>query len=221
MHQTKRLNQSFRVFNAARLEVKAAGAGRIEGYASTFDLDGTGERILPGAFSKKLRNRAEPMKIPMLYEHSVQYLIGGWDKAFEDDHGLYVTGSLDLDAPGAKDVLQLLKAGDIKGLSIGAFVQADHRLNQANGEVHISELDLAEVSLTALPKNPNAMINQAKSLATRKDAVDMLRNSGLSKRAAERFAAGGYGALNSQIDDQKAMDLARLIDKKINQMRNS
>ena len=65
-----------------------------------------------------------------------------------------------------------------------------------------------------------ARITNVKGLTSKSDAVDMLRNCGLSKSEAVRFAAGGFKAFaNINHDNDKAMQLAAKIDAAITKMR--
>lgn len=53
------------------------------------------------------------------------------------------------------------------------------------------------MSIVAIPANPLARITNVKTIGSKADAVDMLRGCGMSKKAAARFAAGGWKALQS------------------------
>jgi len=84
---------------------------------------------------------------------------------------------------------------------------------------HISEVDLFEVSIVALPANPNARITAHKSLTSKADAIDMLRACGLPRKAAERFAVGGFKALAGDDHEDLARDLVRQLDSSLTLMR--
>jgi hypothetical protein len=68
------------------------------------------------------------------------------------------------------------------------------------GTFALDQVDLIEVSIVTIPANRSARIRSSKHINTKAEAVDFLRNAGLSKAAAARFAAGGFPALNATTD---------------------
>lgn len=130
---------------------------RISGYASRFDeRDAGGDRVRRGAFSASLLARVKP--IPMLSDHQRQ--IGIWDRAVEDEQGLYVEGRV------SDPVLQrLIRKGRVKGLSIGFRTRRAKPRTQLNLRSGLSsrdllDLDLKEVSVVAFPMLSSARIDQ-------------------------------------------------------------
>lgn len=157
---------------------------RVSGYASVFNsVDKVGDTILPGAFLKSLEERGRPA---MHFEHLRWATPGMWTKAEEDDHGLKVTGQLTRDHSLAKDLRASLRHGTVRGLSIG-FVLKDSE--QKGDNRIIKEVDLFEVSFTAQPAEPQAVVTAWKSelcsIDTLSDFERFLRDSGdLSKSMA-------------------------------------
>ena len=90
--------------------------------------------------------------------------IGRWTAIREDGRGLFVEGIL---APGvqkAREVLELMRAGAIDGLSIGfrtirAAPEARSRVRR------ILEADLWEISVVTFPMLPGARIGEVKRAA--------------------------------------------------------
>jgi HK97 family phage prohead protease len=78
----------------------------------------------------------------------------------DSPQGLIVKGELVLEADGATSAYALLKKGVIKGLSIGYDTV---KSVMDNGVRKLSELKLWEISLTAFPMNPEAMVTSVKS----------------------------------------------------------
>ena len=88
-------------------------------YASLFNKEDMGHDIvLPGAFRESLEMRG-PAGIKLLFQHNPSEPIGVWEQLTEDARGLYVRGRLMLDVARAREVLSLMRAGALDGLSIG------------------------------------------------------------------------------------------------------
>lgn len=124
------------------------------GYASTFKdvtpSDREGDYVIPGAFSDTL---AEFTKNPvMLIDHrnSVTCIAGSYSKFGQDSRGLYVQGNVS-NCPGMKDVRFLIAEGHLRTLSIGGFLYYD---DDGRG---IEKVSLMEISLVAVPANPDAI----------------------------------------------------------------
>jgi HK97 family phage prohead protease len=144
-----------------QFEVKTISeAGAFTGLASTyFGVDLGGDMILPGAFTKTLAEKRG--QVPLLMGHDTRSPIG-LATLTDSPQGLVVKGELVLEADGAKSAYALLKKGVIKGLSIGY----DTVKSVMDGGVRkLSELKLWEISLTAFPMNPDAVITSVKSEA--------------------------------------------------------
>lgn len=174
-----------------QFELKGADDGRIEGYGAVFgNRDTGGDVIAPGAFAESLKAGRMPK---MLYQHDPSTVIGVWDRVEEDAHGLRVAGRLILDTDAGRNVRALLREKAIDGLSIGyRTVQADRR---ADGARRILKAELWEVSVVAFPMNEAAKVTGVKELKSALDVERILRGAGLSRRAAEKIAQGGWPAL--------------------------
>lgn len=114
--------------------VKAApdGEGTFTGYASVFgNVDSYGDVVQKGAFANTLAAWQEKGKtIPVLFGHDFSdpfSNIGGVTSAEEDDHGLKVTGALDLENPKAAQVYRLLKDGRISDMSFAFDVNSSEQ----------------------------------------------------------------------------------------------
>jgi len=130
---------------------------RISGYASRFDeRDASGDKVRRGAFSASLLSHVKP--IPMLSDH--QRRIGVWDRAVEDQYGLYVEGRVSDPA-----LQRLIRKGRVRGLSIGfrtrrAKVGSHPNLRSGLSSRDLLDLDLKEVSVVAFPMLRSARIDQ-------------------------------------------------------------
>lgn len=144
------------------LELKSLdAAGRFAGYASVFDVtDSQRDVMRVGAFRNSLKQRKYPVQL--LWQHQWESPIGVLEQVFEDTHGLYVEGRLLLEVARAKEAHALLKAGAIRGMSIGYNVKRARR-DPDSGVRELLEVELWEVSLVTLPANEAAQVTVVKS----------------------------------------------------------
>lgn len=198
--------------------------GTFEGYGSIFgNIDSYGEIVDPGAFAKSLKAHAKAKTTPLLlWQHNSDEPIGIWENLVEDDKGLHGTGRLLRGIQRAEEAHILLKAGALRGLSIG-YREVKTR---PEGMVrHLEELDLREISVVSFPANRQATVQSVKSermdeFARRlrdgdpmpiKEFEDILRDAGVPKSMAVQIASVGYAkAIRSESEGEKANDLAEL-----------
>ena len=142
------------------------GTTAIEGYASTFKVDKSGDRFSVGAFSRSLREFAKnPRQIKMLFQHDPASPIGVWDEMAEDSKGLRVKGTILTQLSKAREVSLMLKSGILDGLSVGYVPTQLARANageSAKVRRVINQADLVEVSLVSFPMNPGARVTSVK-----------------------------------------------------------
>lgn len=144
----------------SKIEVKAQftvdEAGMVEGIAWPFGTpDRVGDVIERGAFSKALP------PLPMLASHDRKDTVGVWDEIIETDQGLTVKGRLLVnDVQRAAEVRSLIQAGALRGLSIG-FASRKAMPRRGGGRT-ISDLELLEISVVAVPAHSGARITSAK-----------------------------------------------------------
>lgn len=144
------------------LEIKSMDeSGRFAGYASVFDVvDNQRDVVEKGAFIHTLRNRIAEIKL--LWQHQMDEPIGYFTEMFEDERGLYVEGQLLLGVERAREALELLQNGVVKGLSIG-YAPRHYVLDPDSGVRRLSEVDLFEVSLVTFPANEVAQVSVVKA----------------------------------------------------------
>lgn len=137
-------------------DIKAKGnRGFFKGFASTWDLDEGGDRIIPGAFVQDLSKFMEnPV---MLFSHQLDKVIGSWKMLEEQERGLYGEAEINLNTQLGKDVYALIKDGDLKGLSIGYEVGEDS-VDKVTGVRNLIKVKLWEISVVAIPMNQTAWI---------------------------------------------------------------
>jgi uncharacterized protein len=140
------------------LELKSLDeTGIFEGRLSVYDIvDEGGDVVERGAFTKTLSegNRT----IPLLWAHDTQQPIGTLE-LHDSPTALMAKGRLVLDVPKAKEAYALMKAGALRGLSIGYKV-----IKQIPGDSvrRLKELRLYEGSLVSTPMNLQAVITGVK-----------------------------------------------------------
>lgn len=141
------------------IETKAAlsvaETGEISGIAWPFgSVDLVGDSITPGAFDR-------PASLPMLAEHDSGQTIGVWSEITETPEGLHVRGRLLIhDVPRAREVADLIRDGEIGGLSIGFITKTAQRNTKGR---QITALALREISVVKTPCNPGAAVRTLKS----------------------------------------------------------
>lgn len=171
--------------------------GAFTGYASLFDAVDLGrESVAPGAFAKSLAAK-KAGGIRMLFQHNPDEPIGRWDEIIEDGRGLRVRGQIALDVARGREVLALMRAGALDGLSIG-FKSVRAKVNPATGIRHILEADLWEVSVVTFPMLPQARVDAVKSRrrpSVREFERHLVRDAGLTRSEARIAIAKGYAHL--------------------------
>lgn len=144
---------------AQSLEVDS---GKLIGYASVFDspsqdLGGFVERVSPGAFKRSL---ADADALLALYNHDLGQVLGrvgaGTLRLSEDQRGLRY--SIDLpDTTLGRDLGEMVRRGDVAGASFGFHVREDSWDHESTpAKRTLIDVDLLEVSVTALPAYPDA-----------------------------------------------------------------
>jgi uncharacterized protein len=137
--------------------------GTFTGLAATYDLDQGGDRIVPGAFTKTLQNSRT---VPLLWQHESHNPIGILS-CTETVQGLAVEGKILLSDPVGKRAYDLMRAGVVKGLSIGYSTLKD---GYENGVRLLKEIRLFEVSCVTFPMNEQALIASVKSMKAMSDS---------------------------------------------------
>jgi uncharacterized protein len=142
-----------------RFDVKGvAEDGSFEGLLSVYNVvDLGGDLVEPGAFTKTIAERGS--SIPLLWQHDPKQPIG--TLSVEDTpEALKVRGQLVLEVERAREAHALMKAGVVKGLSIGYDTI---RSVMDKGVRRLKELRLWEGSAVTFPMCEPAQITSVKS----------------------------------------------------------
>lgn len=159
---------------------KVSEDGSFSGYASLFGQTDLAKDVVErGAFRKSLADRGAA-GVRMLFQHDPAQPIGVWTEITEDPRGLFVRGRLTDGVGRAGEVLKLMRAGALDGLSIG-FRTVRSRNDKEKGLRRILEADLWEISVVTFPMLPGARVAQVKNLVS--------RNANYASLAAQMRAA--------------------------------
>ena len=147
--------------------------------------------VAPGAFRQSLAERGAA-GIRMLFQHDAHQPIGVWQELREDARGLYAQGQLALDVEKARDVLALMRAGAIDGLSIG-FKATKFRRDAKSGMRRLDKVDLWEISIVTFPMLPGARVAHVKAWPVRTGRADGTGIRALAHAGCWVHALGGAG----------------------------
>lgn len=185
--------------------------GTFEGYASVFgNVDSYGEICMPGCFGSSLaKHRREGTKPLLLWQHDAAKPLGVWEDLAEDGKGLWGKARLLPGVKQADEALILLRAGALRGLSIG---YREIKAEPDGAHRRLLDLDLIEASIVSFPANRRARIEAVKTDITdlgerwqswarsvrdgeppaAKDFEQLLRDAGVPKSVAVAIASVGY-----------------------------
>lgn len=159
------------------------GSGIFEGYASVFgNVDSYGDKVIKGAFSKSLAKSFpnDGAGIPCYWSHRMddpEFILGKTISAVEDEHGLKVRVSLDLDNPKAAAAYRALKAGAVNQMSFAYEVVDSHFVPEKGakygGVTELRELNIFEVSVVQIGANTATSIDMVKSAMKNDDSVSI------------------------------------------------
>ena len=139
--------------------------GTVEGYASLFgEIDQARDMVMRGAFADTLRLRGIN-RVPMLFQHDPAEPVGVWLELREDHRGLYARGRLIPEVTRGRELLSLLRAGAIDGLSIG-FRTVQGRIDPRTRVRRLHAVDLWEISIVTFPLLAGARVRAVKHQAS-------------------------------------------------------
>jgi len=164
------------------------GRRRIEGYASTRDLDRTGDVVQPGAFADSLKDF---MTNPVLtYMHDWSDPIGKVIDVRIDEVGLFIRAEI---SETADRVWKLIEEGILRAFSIGYEVLEEKLIDGVN-----QILRLYEVAIVSIPANRRALFSVSKALEAGDDLV--------ARGPAAECALTEYGLKEAHVILREVMD---------------
>lgn len=134
----------------------------IEGYASTSDVDRSGDVIRSSVWEKGVQNY---LKNPIiLAQHNHRDPIGRMTEHTISDKGLWIKARIS----AAAEIFSLVKDEVLTAFSVG-FRILDAEYNAAAELFIIKEVELIEISVVSVPCNQNTLFNLSKAFDTSED----------------------------------------------------
>ena len=179
----------------APVDLKSVEAdGTFSGYASLFGAVDLGQDlVMPGAFHESLGERGS-RGVKLLFQHDPNEPIGVWLEINEDNKGLFARGRLMPEVTRAREVLSLMRAGALDGLSIG-FRTQQGRTDPASGVRRLDKIDLWEISVVTFPMLPQARVSTVKRARARRAGQSLA--SAHSSSLASKFRRGAQAMRSS------------------------
>ena len=181
-----------KAFNCSLEFKEVTEDGQFEGHAAVIgNVDLGGDRIKRGAFTRTIEETGG--KWPVLMGHIMSRPVGFSTGGEEDNKGLLVSGEFTLGSDDGRNAYALARhAAKLKqpfGLSIGYGVGKDGaKFNDSTGVRDLTDLDVYEFSLAAVPMNPRARVARVKAAGerfTEREIEGILRDAGFSQNEAK------------------------------------
>jgi len=194
--------------------------GTFGGLGAVFgNRDSHGDVIMPGAFAASLATYAQTKTLPRMYvEHSAwtggdPLPVGRWTSMTEEDGGLRVKGRLiGLDHPEVKRVAELMREGELNGLSIAFPTPPASSIvfGKSAGEPRrtLRQLHLMSVDIVGDPSNSLARIDSMKSMMVQGDQATAAAAIAKAMALHRESMAGG----NAPNLEQRSRFMAHLQD---------
>lgn len=196
-------------------------SSNLSGYAASYlTVDNHGSVFSRRAFSKTLRERGD--RIPVLYNHDPDKLVGKVSQFRSDQKGLFFNAKIVEESMWGKEVMTLARAEALTGMSFGfrsikerPGLEADGiNLEGMNGvkpeELRfIEEVYLKEISPAPFPSNDRASITKYRSEEDQfRYVIEELRNIGIEDERIENLIA----SIRESQDDTRADENEPSID---------
>lgn len=134
----------------------------IEGYASTTDIDRSGDVVPSSVWEKGIQNY---LKNPIiLSQHDYDDPVGRMTEYRVDSKGLWIKARVS----AAAEIFSLVKDKVLTAFSVG-FRIMDAEYNAAAEVFMIKELELVEISIVSVPCNQNTVFNLSKAFDNTED----------------------------------------------------
>lgn len=192
--------------------------GTFKGFASTFGgkPDSYGDVIVRGAFLNTLsQGGMNKNGVVMLKHHDRKLTPGVWTSLEENKKGLAVQGKLLLETQLGRETHVEMKAGAIKGLSIG-FRTIDQEWNDKRTIRYLKEIGLYEVSIAVFPANTRATVTSVKSAieaaTTEREMEKALREVGQLSSNAAKYIVSLIDMGQREFDSEEEKPFPEVLD---------
>lgn len=157
-----------KVYLNANLEIKGTSSTeddpsilKIGGFANHASKDRSNEVIVPDAWKKGVVNyKKNPV---VLFNHDMSKPIGKVTNIVISEEGLYIEANISSAAEKLYGTQTLIRDGALKSFSVG-FLPKKGRKDTATDTIFITELELVENSVVAVPMNQNSLFSVIKSM---------------------------------------------------------
>lgn len=173
-------------------------AGQLVAYITTYkNEDVVGDIMAPGVLDKFISEFPEGGKLPALWQHDANEVIGEWTKFESNARGVKGYGQIYTEVSRGNDVRNLIMRGMVGSVSIG-FRAKDYEMRENEKGRIFKEIELVETSVVLRPANPRARITSAKTDDGRIDIrklENILRDVELSQKERKVLLAEGVKGL--------------------------
>jgi len=199
------------------VDVKSTDDGSFTGILSTYgNVDLVGDVCERGCFDASIGSKGT--HFPLLWNHNDNEPIGSFD-VIGTDVNLSIQGKFNLQVGRARDIHALMKAGDVKGLSIG-YIPKKFTYDQ-DGIRHLTEVELFEGSVTPFPANPLATAEAKKMnenfVAFKSSIIRELKAKGMTDEEinaiVEKSEAKDCGECQERKEEEKPTEGEEPTDK--------
>jgi HK97 family phage prohead protease len=180
-------------------------AGVLTGVAAFDDgqMDRNRRRYVAGAFDKSLAEHKRAGTMPaMLLFHDMHRPVGAWETITPKGNALEVRGTIARDTEMGAEAYAMVRSRSIQSLSTGAIhrkierANEDRRPGESGGEV-ITDAELLEVSLVAVPGNRNTRIIRVSEFDGPSAIEEVFRAAGWSGRRAKTAASAAWRSIQT------------------------
>ena len=188
---------------SAVLDAAGQDQGIVTAYVSVFgNVDSYGDVVMPDAFADDVASfEAGEKSIPVIWSHQRQdpdAFLGEVTGLKEDETGLLVTMSFDMDEPKSAKAYRLVKSGRVNQWSFGYRVNEGAWVETAEASYYeLRSVSLHEVGPTLVGANSETRTVEAKSADLPEKAG---RTISSATRKALESAKAALSAANEEID---------------------
>ena len=145
----------------------------IAGYANTTAKDRAGDIVTSQAWAKGVENfRRNPV---LLYQHKHDCPNGKVNKITVDKKGIFVDAAVSNAAEKQHGIQTLIKDGALKSFSVG-FKVKDGKYSPEDDTMHITDVELLEISVVSVPCNQDSLFSIRKSFETDDDYAKFVKS---------------------------------------------